>query len=184
MSASPSPSSLPAELPFPHLTIWTVRLGSPEQVAIDASCLYTFAEALPGLPESHRFALISDENYAPLQWLQSLDEWTICLPVLGLDAVELEGYAARVGEAIELDAASTRIMLVTHLGAPSFAVNLLAPIVLDGQAGTGKQLILDLSGSEHGAPAATSLATSGGVRYALRQSITWDAQTRRFKPSC
>lgn len=180
MSASPSPSSLPAEMGFPHLTIWTVRLGAPEQVALDAACLYTFAEALPGLPQSHRFALISDENYAPLQWLQSLDEWTICLPVLSLDAVELDGYAARVGEASELDAACARIMLVTHLGAPSFAVNLLAPIVLDGHAGTGKQLILDLSGGEHGAP----VGTSSGARYALRQSITWDTQARRFKPSC
>lgn len=180
MSASPSPSPLPIDTSFPHLTIWTVRLGSPEQMAVDASCLYTFAEALPGLPDSHRFALISDENYAPLQWLQSLDEWAICLPVLSLDAVELDGYAARVGEAIALDVASMRIMLVTHLGAPSFAVNLLAPIVLDGQAGTGKQLILDLSGDQHGA----SLGTSGGARYALRQSITWDAQTRSFKPSC
>jgi flagellar assembly factor FliW len=157
------------DLSYAELTIWTVRLGAPEQLTVSPSSLYTFAEALPGLPNSRRFALISDQTYAPLQWLQSLDEWAICLPVLALESVKLEGYAALVAEAAESSSGAEfapRILLVTHLRAGTFAVNPLAPILLDDRSATGKQLILD------------------GQPYPLRQTIVWDAQTRTFSPQC
>lgn len=169
----------PNDAPFASLTVWTVRLGAPEQVVVSTSSLYTFTEAPPGLPESRRFALISDAMYAPLQWLQSLDEWEICLPVLPVAVVELDGYATDVAAAIgggdDMDERAP-IMLVTHLGESSFSVNLLAPIVLDMRTATGRQLILE------GRPRYVGIAD--GASYPLRQQIAWNPLTGTFRPSC
>lgn len=165
MTSMPTP-----ELLLSDLTIWTVRFGAPEQVAVPASSLYTFPEALPGLPESRRFALIAEEGYAPLRWLQSLDEGIICLPVLALEALPLPGYAAHVAAAAGLDGADLggRVLLVTHFDAEAgrFAVNLLAPIVLDHHGATGRQVILEQQS------------------YPLRRHLEWDAARREFSLPC
>lgn len=158
--------SLPTTTLLSDLTIWTVRFGAPEQVLVGARSLYTFPEALPGLPESHRFALIADEAHAPLRWLQSLDESIICLPALGLEALALDGYADHVAAVSGVLGATARgnILLVTQFDARAgrFAVNLAAPIVLDRQSATGRQVILD----RHS--------------YPLRQAIVWDAMAGEF----
>lgn len=184
MSAQP----LPVELPYAELTIWTVRLGAREQVTVSPSCLYTFADAPPGLPGSHRFALISDSAFMPLQWLQSLDEWEICLPVLPLDVLDLDGYAADVAHAAgfsEHDAAAPRVFLVTHLGATSIAVNLLAPVVLDATSATGRQVILEAGSRESGVgPTPDSRLPTpirGGAGYPLRRQVVWDPVARKFR---
>lgn len=157
--------------PRAGLTIRTVRFGAPEQVTVDVSSLYTFAEAMPGLPESHRFALICDPAYAPLRWLQSLDEEVVCLPVLALDALAGDERTARIAAELGLtdDAEERRqVLLVTHFDAAagSFAVNMLAPVVLDAATATGHQAILE------------------GQAYPLRQHITWDPHTRTFSAPC
>lgn len=163
------------------LTLQTMRFGAPEEVAVDPSRLYTFPEALPGLPESHRYALVEDDAYAPLCWLQSLDEGPVCLPVVAHTVLDLDGYAAQVvsmldeeGMASAASAASvsavggTRVMLVTRFDedAGLFAVNPLAPILLDGDTATGRQVVLD------------------GQDYPLRQHVRWDATSGRFVPVC
>lgn len=144
-----------------------MRFGAPESVTVEPSSLYAFPDALPGLPESHRFALIQDEAYAPLCWLQSLDEEPVCLPLLPLDAVAVEGYAAAAERTLG-DHEGQSVLLVTRFDDEkgSFAVNLLAPVVLDTRAATGWQAILD------------------GQAYPLRQYIAWDGETRTFRPLC
>src|SRR5690349_16314806 len=84
-----------------RLTISTTRFGGPEEVTIAVSHLYTFADALPGLPDSHRFALIDADEYAPLRWLQSLDDPLICLPLLPHTVLELDesAYGVQVAAA-------------------------------------------------------------------------------------
>jgi hypothetical protein len=128
--------------------------------------------------------LIQDSAYDPFRWLQSLDEVHFCLPVLDLAAVSLGGapasdsavannghvYAADVAAVAGHggDMFSGRILLVTRYdeAAGVFLVNLLAPIVLDGRTGTGRQLILD------------------GRGYPLRQTLHWDARARKFGLPC
>lgn len=149
--------------------IETSRFGVSEQVTVAVADLYTFAEAMPGLPDSHRFALIRDEAYAPLRWLQSLDEEVICLPVLALDALEADDVIGGVAAALGLDAdAGQRALLVTHFDAAggSFVINLLAPLVLDAASATGRQVILE------------------GQSYPLRQPLAWHAETRTFSRVC
>ena len=147
--------------------IATMRFGTPESVSVGASDLYAFPEALPGLPDSHRYALVRDDAYAPLCWLQSLDEGPVCLPLLPLAALTVDGYAADIAEALGADAARG-VLLVTRFddAAGAFAVNMLAPIVLDDAIATGRQIVLD------------------GLQkhYPLRQHVAWAAATGTFAP--
>lgn len=152
---------------LPALPIQTFRFGEPEQVAVSPASLYTFPEPVPGLAESHRFALIEDAAYGPLKWLQSLDEAAVCLPVLAAASVALPDYGAEVATFVHAAPdAETRVLLVTRFDeeAGSFAVNLLAPIVLDGRSGTGRQVILE------------------DRSHPIRQHIVWDARDEVFAP--
>jgi flagellar assembly factor FliW len=151
----------------PEAHITTMRFGAPESVSVSTADLYAFPEALPGLPDSHRYALVRDDAYAPLCWLQSLDEGPVCLPLLPLDALAVDGYATDVAEALGADAARD-VLLVTRFddAAGAFAVNMLAPIALDDAVATGCQIVLD------------GLQRS----YSLRQHVAWAATTRTFSP--
>jgi len=163
MTATSPAGRTPAE----GLVIATVRFGAVEQVVIAPSALFSFPEALPGLPDSHRYALIGDQNSAPLFWLQSLEDQAACLPVVESASLAVPGYGEQVSQSLgeERDA---RVFVVTRFdpAANSFVVNLLAPVVLDRRAGTGKQIVLD------------------GQGYPLRQAVQWDAATRNFVVPC
>src|SRR5713226_7510940 len=103
------------DLPSATLTIATVRFGTPEQVQVTTSSLYTFPEALPGLPDSHRYALVSEAAYAPLSWLQSLDENFVCLPLLPLGSLAMPAYIAEVRQSL-VEAQGSRGVLYTPGG--------------------------------------------------------------------
>ena len=72
-----------------------------------------------------------------------------------------------LAEALGADAARG-VLLVTRFddAAGAFAVNMLAPIVLDDAIATGRQIVLD------------------GLQrhYPLRQHVAWSAATRTFGP--
>jgi flagellar assembly factor FliW len=161
---------IPVERPGAGLLIQTMRFGAAEAVEVAPAHLYTFPEALPGLPESHRYALIADAAYAPLCWLQSLDEAVVCLPAIGPGAIALDDYLAQVGRAtgLSMEDVAARVLLVTRHDAASgrFVANMLAPIVLDPATGTGAQIVLE------------------GHTYPLRQPLEWQAETRTFSISC
>ena len=152
------------------IAITTVGFGAPEVVNVAPSDLYAFPEGLAGLEESHRYALVSRPDAAPFQWLQSLDESLVCLPVLRLDAVAAGQYAAAVADVVgeSEEALRERVLIVARFDQVkgTFLVNLLAPIVLDSLQGTGKQVVLD------------------GRGYALRQPIQWDPSARQFRLPC
>lgn len=159
------------ERPESTLVVSTSRFGTVEQVAVRPAALYTFPEALPGLPDSHRYALIVDDAYAPLRWLQSLDEEAVCLPVLAPAAIGLTGYDTHVAEAAGEPADpefGCRVLLITRYDGANevFLTNLLAPILLDQRTGTARQLILEEQS------------------YPLRQRLDWDAATRTFSLPC
>lgn len=153
-----------------QLTIPTTRFGTLETAPLNAANLFTFPEALPGLPDSHRFGLIEDPAYVPLCWLQSLDEPQVCLPVVPLGALSLGDYAAQAGCALGLDdaVAAVQVMLVTRYDGQTqgFVANMLAPIMLDPETGMGRQVVLE------------------GHSYPLRQTLQWDPGQRTFGLPC
>ncbi len=154
--------------PAAHLTITTLRFGEAEQVVVPAGALYTFPEALPGLPDSRRYALVGDAGSAPLFWLQSLEEGPVCLPIVEVRGLQVEGYAEQVSQALGAEPAATRVFVVTRFDPENagFIVNLLAPVVLDLDAATGHQIILE------------------GQSLPLRQAVRWDAEARMFIAPC
>lgn len=154
-----------------QLSVLSRHAGTPTQTFVSPTDLYTFPDALPGLPDTHRYALIHDAAFAPLRWLQSLEELSVCLPVLALAALPIEGYAAHVARAADEETDEElpgRILLVTRYdgAAEAFLVNLLAPLVLDQASGTGRQVILE------------------GHQYPLRQPLQWEPATRIFRLPC
>jgi len=163
MAATSPAGPAPAE----GLVIATVRFGTVEQVVVAPSALFSFPEALPGLPDSHRYVLIGDQNSAPLFWLQSLEDQAACLPVVESASLAVAGYAEQVSQSLGA-APDARVFVVARFDpeANSFVVNLLAPVILDRRAGTGKQIVLD------------------GQGYALRQEVRWDATARNFVVPC
>jgi flagellar assembly factor FliW len=149
------------------LTVTTVSSGEREDLRVPVSSLFSFPDALPGLPDSHRYALIERPDGEPFRWLQSLDEPLVCLPLLAGSSLVLAGYISAVAEAVAVEDVSLadRLMLVARFdeSTGSFLVNLVAPILLDCDAGLGRQLILDRQG------------------YALRQIIAWDPEAGVFR---
>ena len=105
-----------------QLPIPTTRFGTIEEATVAASSLYTFPEALPGLPDSHRYALIEDPSYDPMCWLQSLEEPLVCLPVVPLAGTSLDQYASIAARASGLQLAEVgchRLCSQRIAGAPS-----------------------------------------------------------------
>jgi flagellar assembly factor FliW len=160
----------PRGLATDSITITTVSFGVPESVCVPAAALYAFPDALPGLPDSHRFALIASEAYEPFCWLQSLDEVHLCLPVLGLSSVRAGDYVRRAAKAAgeQEEGLAERMLLVTRYDeeAATFLVNLMAPIIIDNSTGTGRQAILE------------------GPDYPLRLVVRWNGDTCQFEPPC
>ena len=170
------------------LTIPTVRFGAAEDVSITSAELFTFPDALPGLPDSHRYALVVDDQYEPLRWLQSLDETPVCLPLLPLEALDEPAYRQQMVENLRAESGSDSIVgidaqpdkvvvLVARFddAAGLLAVNLLAPVILDNVTGTGRQVVLDGPGRSD---------SEYGQQYPLRIHVSWDAEAKKFRPVC
>jgi flagellar assembly factor FliW len=130
------------------LTIQSSRFG---QLEIDSASVLEFPQGLIGLGGT-RYALIADDPNGPFQWLQSLDDATLALPVTNPHrffadfAVEVADEDA---ERLELDAASAMDVYVTMRAAPAledFSANLKAPILV--RAGYAWQVINQAPGSE------------------------------------
>lgn len=116
--------------------IYTTQFGVldilPEQVIV-------FGEGMLGFPELREFVLIAEEQSAPLSWLVSVEDPTIGFPLISPWLVH-EEYDLRG----QFDASRHSAHVVVTLGssADNMTVNLKAPIIVDAENQTGKQLIL------------------------------------------
>ena len=134
------------------LTIESSRFG---QVTIDAGTVLEFPDGLIGLAGS-RYALLSTEPSSAFQWLQSLEDPTLALPVANphrffadFNVEVSDEEADRLG----LDDATTVDVFVTVRAGSTpeqCTANLKAPILVkEGQA---HQVINQAPGSELRAP--------------------------------
>jgi flagellar assembly factor FliW len=130
------------------LTIASSRFG---QLEVDSGAVLEFPEGLIGLAGS-RYALIADDPDAPFQWLQSLDDPSLALPVTNPHrffadfAVEVVDEDA---ERLGLETSSAMDVYVTVRAAPAledFTANLRAPILV--RAGQAWQVINQAPGCE------------------------------------
>ena len=107
--------------------------------AFAADRILTFPHGLIGFPDARRFALLaSDRPASPFRSLA-------CLDVPGLRFVVCEPASVGTTYGPELraeDAAVLVIVTVPGDGRPMTA-NLMAPLVVDGRTGRGRQVVLD-----------------------------------------
>lgn len=143
------------------LTIESSRFG---RVEVDPSAVIDFPEGLIGLGGS-RYAVIAKEPDAAFQWLQSMEDPGLALPITNPHrffadfAVEvIDEDAERLG----LDGSSAMDVYVTVRAAPAledFTANLKAPILV--QAGQAWQVINQAPGSELRVPLFPQGETNG-----------------------
>jgi len=118
------------------------NLEIPEEMVL------TFKEGLPGFPQIHRFVILEREEIKPFQYLQALDDPPISLFLINPFLVD-PSYEFRLSDADMEDvnsktSAELAVYAVATIPAdPNQAtVNLMAPIVVNGKARCGKQVIL------------------------------------------
>ena len=127
------------------MQITTLRFGDVE---IDESKTVVFKDGLPGLEEYSRFVLMQVEDSYPVVWLQSTEAAEICLPVVDSFSVNPE-YSFNLDDedVAELDIKSPEDLhvlsvLVIPENLEGMTMNLAAPIVMNIETGSAKQILL------------------------------------------
>lgn len=134
-----------------------IRLFSNQfgELVFDKNIVLTFPDGLVGFESFKQYIIVDVEECEPFQWLLSVDDPNLGLPVLNaafapvctgtdgcakyrLSRAELNGWPE------ETDPEDLFIYLVVTLGASSdeVAANLKAPLLIDGKRGIAKQIIL------------------------------------------
>lgn len=117
-------------------------------IDVSDSSVIVVPQGLIGFPTLTRWTIIDDVGGSPFRWWQSLDEGTTALVTIDpfhlleydLHAVEGELHASGVGTSSE-----RIVAVVVTLRGPTLddaTVNLLAPIVVNGETHIGRQVIL------------------------------------------
>jgi flagellar assembly factor FliW len=114
----------------------TERFG---EMACTDEQVITFPEGLAGQSVCTRFVIVDDEQTAPLQWLVSVDEPALALPVLD-PAVVLDGIAAAAPVA---EGTTTFVVAKEGAGTIAWWLDLRHPVIIRNQARTGQQVTLD-----------------------------------------
>lgn len=129
----------------------TTRFGTIE---VDEARLVSFQEGLPGFPQARRFALLEHSPQSPFHWLQSVEDGSLAFVVMDpmlLDSDYLKAIPQDALAELGLEEASQAAVLVIvniQRANRTITANLLAPLVINPQNRSGKQVILLGSGYE------------------------------------
>ena len=121
------------------------------EIEISEEKIITFEKGLIGLPDLKRFALITDaeDENAKIQWLQSLDEPEMALPIINpyeildeYNPVVEDELLKPLGEFKEED-----MMLMVTIRVPQditqMSINLKGPIIINAAERKGCQIIVE-----------------------------------------
>jgi flagellar assembly factor FliW len=140
----------------------TIVEFADREIALDlprfGACTYRESEVLvfpwglPGFATLHRFLALSLEGQEKFVWLQSLDDLSIALPtadpwqIFGDYAPQLPPYAVSSLDLSRPEDFVTLCVVVVSPGAEEMTMNLLAPVVINLQTRTGRQVTLETGG--------------------------------------
>jgi len=124
------------------MRITTVRFG---KIDVDQADVLRFPSGLPGLEDCRDWALLADSDNNALGWLQSTTRGDIALAVV-CPRRFVPDYQVRIprSELTPLALADMRqaqVVVVVGKTATGLALNLKAPIVINLEARTGRQVI-------------------------------------------
>lgn len=138
------------------MSIMTARFG---RIEYDEALAITFPEGLPGLENTRRYVLLHTEETEPIFWMQSLEDPALSLPVASAFDI-MEDFALDVDdddlELLRIERPEDVMVLVIVVIPDEIArmtANFAAPVLIQPQAGLGKQIF------------------SPGTKYSVRQPI-------------
>jgi len=124
------------------MRITTTRFG---RIDVDAADLIRFPSGLPGLEDCREWALLADAANDALGWLQSTTRAEIALAVVSPRRF-VPDYQVRIPRT-ELsplsldDMQDAQVVVVVGENGTTLTLNLKAPIVINLQARTGRQVV-------------------------------------------
>ena len=128
------------------MEIKSTRFG---EIVINDESIIHFPEGLPGFNNLLRFTIIRCDQTDPIQWLQSIEDADVSLPIINPFIIK-EDYEIEVNDD-ELDIIDTHseedmivlnIMVLTE-DLSKMTVNLMAPILINVKAMLGTQVMMD-----------------------------------------
>ena len=128
------------------MEISTLRFGDIE---IDESKLVYFKDGLPGLEDNKQFAVLQFSESYPVNWMQSVEDGAICLPVIdSFAAVPEYTFNISDNDVTELELNSPKDLYVLSVVVipeelEGMTMNLAAPVVINIETGQAKQIILN-----------------------------------------
>ena len=141
------------------LTFGAERIPKETQMEIETSCfgrievaeeqIIEFVEGLIGLPDLRRFALIEDEERAPFQWLQSLENPQLAFVVIEpkwlIPDFEIDAPAELAGSlGISQPAECAALAIVTIPEDPrEMTANLKGPVIYNPAIRKAAQVVID-----------------------------------------
>lgn len=128
-------------LPQTSENLSSISLVIPDfgNLQVEPKHIFTFADGLLGFEDLTEFILINEESTSPFRWLVSVQKPSIGFPVLSPWHIELA-----YDPAIDYDLASHSLFVVVTLADEHkrMTANMKAPILLNTDKQTGKQIIL------------------------------------------
>jgi flagellar assembly factor FliW len=124
------------------MRINTTRFG---RIDVDPADVLTFPSGLPGLEDCREWALLADATNDALGWLQSTTRGDVAMAVVSPRRF-VPDYQVRIprSELTPLAIADIRqaqVVLVVSHNSTSLTINLKAPIVINLEARTGRQVV-------------------------------------------
>ena len=124
------------------MRINTSRFG---RIDVDTHDVLTFASGLPGLEDCREWALLADASNDALGWLQSTTRGDVALAVVSPRRF-VPDYQVRIprSELTPLALADMRqaqVVVVVGTNGTSLTLNLTAPIVINLETRTGRQVV-------------------------------------------
>jgi len=124
----------------------TTRFGSVE---INEESVITFSGGLPGFTSLSEFAIVRCEQTEPIQWLQSMEDMDISIPIINPFLIK-DDYEIEVSddELDIIDSHDEEEMIVLNImvlpeDLPKMTVNLMAPILINVKKMLGVQIMMD-----------------------------------------
>ena len=124
------------------MRITTTRFGC---IDVEASDLIRFPSGMPGLEDCREWALLADASNDALGWLQSTTQGDVALAVVSPRRFVPE-YQVRIPRS-ELsplalaDMRQAQVVVVVGQNGTGLTLNLKAPIVINLEARTGRQVV-------------------------------------------
>lgn len=119
------------------------------EIEINDASIITFPGGLPGLEGLEKYAIIRCEQTEPIQWLQSVEEMDLALPIINPFIVN-PSYEVEVDDSelefIKSDQEEDLIVMnimVLPEQLSDMTVNLMAPILINTKDMLGTQVMMD-----------------------------------------